>query len=115
MVSELPGLAVSVERPEDGHVVVGVVGELDLAGAAKLHPILLDAAASAVTVLDLGACTFCDSSGLRTILEASRQAERTGGSFRVAGVGLSVARVFELAGVAAFLRLFPDVETALKA
>ena len=111
----MPGLTVGVERPRDGQAVVAVVGELDLAGTAKLHPVLLDAVASSVTVLDLCACTFCDSSGLRTILEAARQAEQTGGSFCLAGVGPSVARVLELAGVDAFLRLFPDVETALKA
>lgn len=115
MVSEVPGLTVGVARPGDGHAVVAAVGELDFAGAAKLHPILLDAVAFSATVLDLRACTFCDSSGLRTILEAARQAEQRGGSFCLAGVGPSVARVLELAGVDAFLRVFPNVETALKA
>jgi anti-anti-sigma factor len=115
LLNEVPELVVSVERPEDGRVVVAVAGELDLAGAGKLHPVLLDAVASPLTVLDLSSCLFCDSSGLRTIVEASRRAGEAGNAFRVAGVGSSVARVFELSGVDEFLSLFPDAEAALKA
>ena len=111
----MPELTVSVERPEDGRVVVAVTGELDLVGAAKLHPVLLDAVASPLAVLDLTSCGFCDSSGLRTIVEAARRAGEAGNSFRVAGVGPNVARVFELSGMDEVLSLFPDAEAALKA
>jgi anti-sigma B factor antagonist len=114
LASEVPELAVSVERPEDGRAVVAVAGELDLTGAGRLQPVLLDAVASPLTVLDLSSCVFCDSSGLRAIVEASRRAGEAGTSFRVAGVGSSVARVFELSGMDEILSLFPDVEAALK-
>lgn len=107
-------LAVNVAHPAKGQAVVSVFGDLDLPGAGVLREPLSGALASPLVVLDLSRCTFCDSSGLRTILEAAHRAHLAGNSFRVAGVGIQVGRVFELTGTATYLDLFPDLQTALK-
>lgn len=109
------GFDVAVRRTPDGVDVVSVAGELDLLGATKLHRPLMDAVSGPVTVLDLGGCTFCDSSGLRTVLQAWQRAQSEGNAFRMAGVGTSVVRVLETAGLLAEMELYSDVESALKA
>jgi anti-sigma B factor antagonist len=113
-MSETPSFDVHVERLPEDHVVVSVVGELDFGSAQQLHQTLFDVILSALVVLDLGACDFCDSSGLRTILTWAQQARLAGNVFRVAGVGPAVSRVIELADVASYLNLFPDVQAALR-
>jgi anti-sigma B factor antagonist len=113
-MSENPAFGVTVEFVTEEQAVVSVAGDLDLLGATKLHRPLMDALERPAVVLDMSNCRFCDSSGLRTVLEAVRRADAAGTSFRVAGVGTSVVRVFELAGLLTELTLFPDVETALK-
>jgi len=105
---------VSVTAETDDHAVVAVLGDLDLLGATKLHRPLSDALNRPVAVLDLSKCEFCDSSGLRTILEAMRRARDTGHAFRVAGPGTAVVRVFETAGLLTELSLYPSVEAALE-
>jgi anti-sigma B factor antagonist len=114
-MSDTNDFNVTVRLTADEQAVVAVSGDLDLLGATRLHRPLMDALIHPVTVLDLTECTFVDSSGLRTVLEAMRRAESTGTALRVAGVGTSVVRVLELAGLLTTLSLFPDVETALKA
>ena len=72
------------------------------------------ALASPLVVLDLSRCTFSDSSGLRTILEAAHRAHLAGNFLRVTGAGVRVERVFELTETAPYLDLFPGLETTLK-
>lgn len=107
-------LEVGVDHPAKGRAVVAVSGDLDLSGVGVLREALRSASASPLVVLDLSRCTFCDSSGLHTILEAAHRAHLADSSFRVAGIGVQVGRVFELTGTAGYLDLFPDLRTALK-
>lgn len=90
IVDEPRLLAVSVAYPARGQAVVSVSGDLDLRGVGAIREPLSAALDSPVVVLDLSRCTFCDSSGLRTIMEAARGAHLAGSSFRVAGVGVQV-------------------------
>ena len=105
---------VVVETVERGQTVVSVEGDLDLWGATKLHRPLMDALDSPVVVVDLTGCEFCDSSGLRTLLQAVTWSEQHEVSLRLAGVGTTVLRVLELTGLLPELSLFPDVPSALK-
>lgn len=104
---------VSVTADTEDYAVVSVVGDLDLLGATKLHRPLSDALSRPMAVLDLSKCEFCDSSGLRTILEAMQRARGTDHAFRIAGAGKSVMRVFETAGLLSELSLYPSVEDAV--
>lgn len=115
MFEQVPPFAVSVAALAGGRVVVvAVKGDLDLLNAAKLRGPLLEALGSSLVVLDLSACTLCDSAGLETILEANRLAEAAGVPYRIAGARPDVVRTFGVTGAEAVLDLFPDVESALR-
>jgi anti-sigma B factor antagonist len=84
----------------DGHlVVVALDGELDLATrpglAGPLGPL---AEAGRHLILDLGALTFCDCTGLNLFLRWQRQTAAAGGALQVVG---ATQRFRRLAGLAA--------------
>ena len=99
---------------DDRRVVLTVSGEIDLASAdglrADLDRWLTDAD---TVVVDCAGITFIDSTGLRTLLEASNKAEESGARFRLAAVPGPVARVFELAGVTDVFTIHTDQAAAL--
>jgi anti-sigma B factor antagonist len=84
----------------DGDRLLVLQGELDIATAPELAETLarLRAHRHAVT-LDLENVTFMDSTGLTTLMDAWREAEREGGEFSVRAASPAVRRVIELAGV----------------
>jgi anti-anti-sigma factor len=94
--------------------VITVCGEIDLSSCARLREQLLASVEHGTTVLDLAGVGFCDSAGLRVLVEADRAARAGGAVFRLAAVPQAVARVIELAGEADLFEVFPDVEAALK-
>ncbi len=94
-------------RVEDGPTrVVRLVGELDVDSARRCASALEQAVSegSTVIVLDLTALTFCDSSGVRTLLSLQRGAADAGRELRVRGVDGPVAEVLRLTGVDRVLR-----------
>jgi anti-anti-sigma factor len=75
-------------------------GELDIATAPELVELLARVRHHGhAVVLDLAEITFMDSTGLTTLMDAYRQAQRDGWSFAVRRPSPPVRRVFELAGV----------------
>jgi anti-anti-sigma factor len=92
----------SISRRRDGgHVVVALVGELDLHGSDRLAVEVQQALREPVEVIELDATrlTFADSAGLRAVLLARTEAESSGAAFRISGVTPSVGRVIEIAGL----------------
>ena len=71
----------TTEHPADGPLRVALRGELDLATAGRLRA-ALDDAAPQPAVVDLRGLTFMDSTGVRTLLQASEDAARTGWDLR---------------------------------
>ena len=63
---------VQTEMVPGGAVVLRVSGELDLASAPRLEEALATVSADP-TVIDLSACTFLDSSGVRVLASAGRK------------------------------------------
>lgn len=100
-------LSLSTTAP-DGAALVAVAGELDLASApeleAELLRVLADASVPEVGV-DLREVTYLDSSGLRTLLLAAREADATGRRLRITPGSGQALRVITLAGVADRLNL----------
>jgi anti-sigma B factor antagonist len=98
--------------------VVRVTGELDSTHCARLAE-ALDACLSAGRVhlvVDASRMTFCDSMGLRTVVDYSERAQEAGGALRLAAVHGAVARLLELTGVSAgVIPADPDVATAVRA
>lgn len=89
-------------RVDDGRVVVGATGELDLSTAPALERALDGAvedagdAEDAVT-LDLRGLRFIDSTGLRLVLVTDARLRDLGRPFHVIKGPEQVHRVFELA------------------
>jgi anti-sigma B factor antagonist len=81
----------------DGAVIVH--GDIDIAGGPVLDDLLRTCENSNKTlVLDLHDVSFIDSSGLRSLLNASRRAQDRGSSVVLRGVGPEVARLLDITG-----------------
>jgi anti-sigma B factor antagonist len=93
----------------DGETLrITLTGELDLARAAEVEPVLRGDGARQ-RVLDLRELTFMDSSGLRLILSAHAAARRDGTILEIVPGPPSVQRVFQICGVENELRFVgPD-------
>jgi anti-sigma B factor antagonist len=99
-------LRINVQRDDD-RVVLGLHGELDLAGAPRLQSEIETCGADSVgiLVLDLRNLQFIDSAGLRVILaahESSRQHKR---EFALTRGPQQVQRLLSIAGVDEYLRI----------
>lgn len=92
--------SVRTEKHGDAAVVVPT-GELDLATAPALEEALQNAfhAGSERVVLDLRELEFIDSSGLRTLLTARRQADAAHAQFSLVAGHRGLERTLEIAGV----------------
>jgi anti-anti-sigma factor len=90
----------------DGHlVVVALDGELDLASgpglARQLDPL---AEAGRHLILDLGALTFCDCTGLALLLRWQRRAAAAGGALHLVAPGPRFRRLMALTGSSRLLQ-----------
>lgn len=90
---------VSIEMSDDGVIVVA--GEIDMAAGPIIDAAILAQEERGVpVVLDLGAVSFIDSSGLRSLLSASRRANDRSSSVVLRSVGPEVARLLDITGTA---------------
>jgi anti-sigma B factor antagonist len=85
-------------------------GELDMAAADRLterfnDALHADGTTRSVVVMDLLELTYCDSSGIRTLLKAAARCQRDGTRFRTVGAGASVRRVLEITDTVEALNL----------
>ena len=95
---------------DDGVARVTLDGELDLAGAEELAGLLslaIGMAPARRVVVDMSAVEFIDSTIMRVLLEAHRQAEAASGSLVLRGVRGHPRRMIELAGLHLSLDLEP--------
>lgn len=95
-----------VVEPEPGLARVRVTGEVDVSTSARVQ----EAIEQAVTlegvqrvIVDLGAVTFLDSSGMTALVIGRRRAQDNGVALMVDHAGRQVRRVLEIAGLLAFL------------
>ena len=89
---------VTVGRHDDT-VTVMVAGELDLATAPLLADHLDAVADGTAVVLDLGALTLLDSTGVALLLGATRRAAHEGRPLRITGTPPNARRVLDLCGL----------------
>ncbi len=93
----------------DGLAVVTPPTEIDIVHAGSFRTALADAAAGRATiVVDMSRTVFCDSTGLRLLLQASDRASRDGGELRLVLAGPQLLRIFSVTG---FDQLFPVFAT----
>jgi anti-sigma B factor antagonist len=108
-------LQVRSERIDDRVTVLTVTGELDRDSADVLGTAAEDAVEEGASrlVLALGALTFCDSSGLRLLVELHKRTADRGGSLHLADVRPPVATVLHVVNLHRMLAVHPTVEDAI--
>ncbi|GAA4208206.1 STAS domain-containing protein [Microbispora amethystogenes] len=109
-------LAVTVSH-EATHTLVTLTGELDVISGERLRPALdklLDEG-HARLVLDTTGLGFCDSMGLRLLLEAHDRAVEAGGFLKLAGVGGAFRRILTVTGLYAAFSIYETLPDALAA
>ena len=104
-------------RVEDGIRIEAVAGALDVASSLELRDVLTDAVGEpqARVLLDLGAVSLIDSSGIGVLVGAHRQAEAAGARLVLAAPLGPAARIFELTRTNKLLRIEPTAEQGLAA
>jgi anti-sigma B factor antagonist len=78
--------------------VIHVSGDIDMASGPLLENVILDREHTGPIELDLSGVGFIDSSGLRTLLMASRRATERGRRVVLHQVGPEVGRLLEITG-----------------
>jgi anti-sigma B factor antagonist len=86
----------SVQVDNDGTIVV--CGDIDIAGGPVLDEALRSQESGALMTLDVYNVSFIDSSGLRSLLNASRRAAERSSHVVLRNVGPEVARLLEITG-----------------
>jgi anti-anti-sigma factor len=102
---------VNVDR-RPGVVLIEVQGDLDLDGAPKLCAAIENAQSRAGgehVLVDLSRVGFCDSTGLKALMDAAREVAVRGGRLvAIAPEDAPVRRVIALTGVGEFLGVTAD-------
>ena len=103
------GLQVSFRRTPPA-IVAELVGELDMATAPALETTLMEACSDGpgLLVLDLRRLRFIDSSGLRAVIAADREARRSGHHLALIRGPDQVHQVFEITGVSRRMVIVSD-------
>ena len=98
-----------------GVPVVTVPEEVDLTNAPGLRAALLEAAAdgSPALVVDMTRTRFCDSAGLRVLVDAHKRAVAEGGAVVLAVPAAAVLRVLEITGIDQVIPSFASLDEAV--
>jgi anti-anti-sigma factor len=88
--------SLTVEKGADGVIVVH--GDIDVAGGPLLDAAVREGEDGGPVVIDLGDVFFIDSSGLRSLLGASRRARDRSTTVTLRHVGPEVLRLLEITG-----------------
>ncbi|MGW6841257.1 STAS domain-containing protein [Streptomyces sp. NPDC054958] len=117
-VLEVPRPTVPPPRRSDRTVVLAgryglihLTGELDVATAPDIRDAVRESLTGrpALLRIDISGVSFCDCSGLGTLLWAKAEAERAGAGFHLSGpIQPAVARVLDATGTTAHLGLTPQ-------
>lgn len=107
----------SVEIRTSGNAAVVVLsGEVDLQSSPKVRKALLQCLAEKRDVLvDLGAVTYIDSSGVASLVEAFQGARKNSTRFGLVGVSAAAMRVLQLARLDRVFAIHASLDEALKA
>ena len=92
----------------DDCVVVRVVGELDMASSPDFETTLLSVTPDVPVVIDLGSCTFLDSTGIGVIAAAVRRSPRVS----IVATSPAIVRVLQITALDTMVTVHPTLEDA---
>lgn len=97
-----------------GTPIVTLAKEIDSTNSDQTAADLTIALGSDVraVIADLTHTTFCDSSGVRALLQAHRLAASRGSELRLVVRSEAVLRTLELTGLTSTFRLYPNIDAA---
>lgn len=97
--------------------IVALTGELDIASAPKLEDHLRDLvdAGRFRLIVDLADLSFCDSTGIGTLVRANNDCLSRGGYLRLAAPSRHVARVLAVVGLLDTFPTYRSVDAARRA
>jgi anti-anti-sigma factor len=93
----------TIDVADDGTIVVK--GDLDMAAGPILDATIAEREEQHPVVIDLANVQFIDSSGLRSLLDASRRAHVRDSEVVLRSVGPEVGRLLEITGTAGQFRI----------
>jgi len=98
----------------DGMLTAGLDGELRYGTCAPALELLTDAIAHGETriVLDLSKLGFCDSAGLRLLVQLQERTTTAGGWLRLAGVSSWILQLLAITRLDQEIPIYPSVEDA---
>lgn len=98
-------------------VAVTLPAEIDIANADALRERLLAALKEgrAVLIADMSSTTFCDSAGVRALVQVSQQTRAARVAFRVVVTARGVLRVLAISGADQLMDIYSDVAAAAAA
>jgi anti-anti-sigma factor len=102
--------------PQDGGLVVSVIGRLDTSAAAAFnrkfkYDVL--ARGDKRVVLDFSKLDYISSLGLSCVLNSAQAIKNNGGELVLCSLGEMVRQVFQVAGLISFFTIFDTTEKAL--
>ena len=101
------------ESTHDGHDVLDVSGEIDLATAPELESTLAERVGARKTIVDLSRVSFIDSTGLRVLLTIHETAETAGGQLVLISAEGPVTKLCAITGVRDLLHIATDRDAAV--
>ncbi len=109
------GLEIAEQQLQDSWISLNVGGEIDLATVDELTSAIkkVQANEGSNLLVDLTGTDFMDSTGLKTLVVASREFGEAGRAFALAVKPGPIARLIELSGVDSTMRIVSDVEELL--
>ncbi|MFI7039382.1 STAS domain-containing protein [Microbispora rosea] len=109
-------LGVTVSH-EATHTLVTLTGELDVISSERLRTVFgkLSEEGAARLVVDTSELTFCDSMGLRLLLETHDHAVEAGGFMKLVGVRGVFRRILTVTGLHVAFPIHETVAEALTA
>jgi anti-anti-sigma factor len=109
MGDAVPALSIRTDLRHADHALVTVAGEIDLETAPELERRLIEVLERGTpVVVDLGECTYMDSSGFRTLHRASG----LGHIVLIIPPGAFLSRVVRLAGLGEVIPICEDASAA---
>jgi anti-sigma B factor antagonist len=95
--------------------VVTLPVELDITNSSQAEARLLAALEThpEVVIADMSRTEFCDSSGIRSLVLASKNLADSGVELRIVLASPDVRRILHVVGADKVLLLYPDIPTAL--
>jgi anti-sigma B factor antagonist len=112
---ETQAYVAETEHLEGGIPVVSVMGEVDMATAPAFEETLLEAADNGTNevIVDLTACSYFDSTGLKALLATRRHFERLERRLSLVVSNPNMMEIFRITGFDRRFHIHPSLGSAL--